>query len=460
MLQRNVGNQATLRLARQAETEFRNERGGQREPEAAGLAPPQAVDNEALDVVHEALHSPGRPLDPVARDFFGHRFGHDFSKVRIHTDGRSAESAAAIGAHAYTVGSDIVFAAERFDPASEPGRQLLAHELVHVVQQGAPFRSFDSDASPGSRTPFPESHLADPIIAPEGAETPQKPDGDVTEVPLPISSPSDAAEREADAVSEGVASNAHAIVKGGVGTPTWIHRQQTMAATISPTALTTTTADTSLLPRPSTPTIATPDKDAEGNALGVGKRPYLLQEPQGWNRSARGFKPSLLPPNPMATYLTLMAQVEAVHKVQRETAERLKTSLDMKYWFARVYEYVTESELAAIRANRYMYPHMKMQEVIAFQETYATNLKAWEGGVRTQVETKLARRVCGRRKQPILWHRDGLGHQECPAPLDAGTYSIRLAQGDCVRLRNELFGDSGNHDRRLSPRFRGDGPGV
>jgi hypothetical protein len=63
------------------------------------------------------------------------RFGHDFSDVRIHTDDRAAVSAGVLGALAYTVGRDIAFGAGRYQPETRSGRQLLAHELTHVVQQ-------------------------------------------------------------------------------------------------------------------------------------------------------------------------------------------------------------------------------------------------------------------------------------------------------------------------------------
>jgi hypothetical protein len=59
----------------------------------------------------------------------------DFSQVRIHTDGKAAESARAVNALAYTVGSDIVFGAGRYAPATDEGRRLIAHELTHVGQQ-------------------------------------------------------------------------------------------------------------------------------------------------------------------------------------------------------------------------------------------------------------------------------------------------------------------------------------
>ena len=64
------------------------------------------------------------------------RFGHDFSRVRVHADEKSAESASEVNALAYTVGRDVVFGAGQYRPHSSGGRRLLAHELAHVVQQG------------------------------------------------------------------------------------------------------------------------------------------------------------------------------------------------------------------------------------------------------------------------------------------------------------------------------------
>ena len=63
------------------------------------------------------------------------RFGHDFSQVRIHADGKAAESAQAVNARAFTVGRDVVFGSGEYAPGSPQGQRLLAHELVHVVQQ-------------------------------------------------------------------------------------------------------------------------------------------------------------------------------------------------------------------------------------------------------------------------------------------------------------------------------------
>jgi hypothetical protein len=56
--------------------------------------------------------------------------------MRVHADGRAAESAAAVHAHAYAVGRDLVFGAGMYSPSTPRGRRLIAHELAHVVQQG------------------------------------------------------------------------------------------------------------------------------------------------------------------------------------------------------------------------------------------------------------------------------------------------------------------------------------
>lgn len=95
-----------------------------------------AQPGEAPGIVHEVLCSAGQPLTAATRAFFEPRFGVDLGLVRVHADSRAAESARAVGALAYTVGSDIVFGREQrsCSPASD---KLLAHELAHVVQQGA-----------------------------------------------------------------------------------------------------------------------------------------------------------------------------------------------------------------------------------------------------------------------------------------------------------------------------------
>jgi outer membrane protein OmpA-like peptidoglycan-associated protein len=89
----------------------------------------------APDSVMAALLKPGHPLDSASRHFFEAGFRRDFAEVRLHTDAGAAQSARDIRAHAYTVGSDVVFARGRYAPETRAGRLLLAHELTHVLQQ-------------------------------------------------------------------------------------------------------------------------------------------------------------------------------------------------------------------------------------------------------------------------------------------------------------------------------------
>ncbi|MCF3101835.1 DUF4157 domain-containing protein [Streptomyces roseoverticillatus] len=105
------------------------------------------------------------------------RLGGDFSQVRVHTGETAQESAASLHAAAYTVGRDVVFARGAYDPASNQGRGVVAHELVHVMQNGG-------SAGTGS--------------GPEGT--------------LRLSDPSDAEEREAEQAVRAVASGTAARV--------------------------------------------------------------------------------------------------------------------------------------------------------------------------------------------------------------------------------------------------------
>ncbi len=98
--------------------------------------------------VTPAIHGGGVPLSADTRSFMEPRFGHDFSQVRVHTDEAASRSAQAVQAHAYTLGSDIVFGAGQYGPGTRDGDRLLAHELAHVVQQtgdgGVPTQLSDS----------------------------------------------------------------------------------------------------------------------------------------------------------------------------------------------------------------------------------------------------------------------------------------------------------------------------
>jgi Domain of unknown function (DUF4157)/Lysine-specific metallo-endopeptidase len=126
----------------------------------------------APGIVGEVLGSGGgRALDAQTRSYFEPRFGFDFGRVRVHSDGRADVSARSVNAVAYTVGRDIVFRQGAFSPETASGKRLLAHELAHVVQQSG---ALARKAAPG---------------------------------PLAIVPAGDRSEREADAAAEAVLSS-------------------------------------------------------------------------------------------------------------------------------------------------------------------------------------------------------------------------------------------------------------
>ena len=93
--------------------------------------------NKGAEAQLSGLRGGGSPLPASVRDFAEPRFGQDFGGVRVHTGGEAARAARSMGARAFTSGRDVVFAEGEYAPESTEGRRLLAHELAHVVQQGA-----------------------------------------------------------------------------------------------------------------------------------------------------------------------------------------------------------------------------------------------------------------------------------------------------------------------------------
>lgn len=136
------------------------------------------VDAETESTIGGLSGGSGLPLD-LASDF-GQRFGVDFSSVRIHTDPQAAQTARAVHARAFTLGQDIVFGSGEYSPGTATGRRLLAHELVHVVQQGhgAPqqVQRQDTDDIPGGLTPSrpgltaPQTQPASALTVPTGLQ--------------------------------------------------------------------------------------------------------------------------------------------------------------------------------------------------------------------------------------------------------------------------------------------------
>ncbi|HEX7317665.1 MAG TPA: DUF4157 domain-containing protein [Pyrinomonadaceae bacterium] len=100
--------------------------------------------------------SSGRPLDTGTRDTMGSRFGQDFNNVRVHDDGAAHHAAKSLNADAFTTGRDIYFSQGAYNPSSQSGQKLIAHELAHVVQQ-------NQGAAGAKPQGFSVSHPSDPL---------------------------------------------------------------------------------------------------------------------------------------------------------------------------------------------------------------------------------------------------------------------------------------------------------
>jgi len=92
----------------------------------------------------------GAPLDPAVREQMSSALGDSFADVRVHHDALASTLAQSVRARAFTTGADIFFASGEYRPGGAAGRELLAHELTHVVQQrGAPITGEMRVSDPG-----------------------------------------------------------------------------------------------------------------------------------------------------------------------------------------------------------------------------------------------------------------------------------------------------------------------
>src|SRR4051794_31576075 len=108
-----------------------------------------------VPVIGCLARSPGQSLDKSTRRAMESQFGHDFSKVRVHTDVEAASAAKQLNARAFTVAKDIYFGSHAFSPHSLEGNRLLMHELVHTLQQS-------SGENLALQTSLDVSHSGDP----------------------------------------------------------------------------------------------------------------------------------------------------------------------------------------------------------------------------------------------------------------------------------------------------------
>ena len=100
LLQRRCACGGALRCKGECEECAKKRLSFQREPRNSAYG--TKISSPVPDIVHEVVDSTGQPLDAATRAFMEPRFGHDFSRVRVHTDAKAAESAQAVAAHAYT----------------------------------------------------------------------------------------------------------------------------------------------------------------------------------------------------------------------------------------------------------------------------------------------------------------------------------------------------------------------
>jgi hypothetical protein len=133
-------------------------------------SPPRTA---GIDSQIASLRGGGQPMSAPVRSFYESRLGADFSQVRIHTGNSAAETAQAIQARAFTVGTDVVFGPGEYSPHTGEGARLLAHELVHVVQQSEMILRQDSAA--GMTSAIAPASIAVPQPVQTDCSQPNKP---------------------------------------------------------------------------------------------------------------------------------------------------------------------------------------------------------------------------------------------------------------------------------------------
>jgi len=99
------------------------------------LKPSDATVPDSISIVQDVVGTSGQKMDEPTKTFMESKFGYDFGDVEIHNDSQANESSSQLNALAYTHGGHIVFGKGQYQPHTHTGKQLLAHELTHVIQQ-------------------------------------------------------------------------------------------------------------------------------------------------------------------------------------------------------------------------------------------------------------------------------------------------------------------------------------
>lgn len=125
-------------------------------------------DMDSIERTIDSARGGGQSLDHGTRGRMETAFGADFSGVRIHTDSRADGLSQSLSARAFTTGSDVFFRDGEYSPGSSSGRELLAHELTHVVQQtGNGIRRKMSVSEPGDPHEVEADKMAHAVIQQE-----------------------------------------------------------------------------------------------------------------------------------------------------------------------------------------------------------------------------------------------------------------------------------------------------
>ncbi len=142
-LQRTLGNQAAQIQAKMkiGPPNDRYEEEADRVAETV-VKTPEAMPRPGAAVPHSTppltgFRGEGQAMPDSARSYFEPRFGRHLDGVRLHTDSSAAQRARSLNARAFTAGRDVFFGAGEYAPQTVEGKRLIAHELTHVLQQGA-----------------------------------------------------------------------------------------------------------------------------------------------------------------------------------------------------------------------------------------------------------------------------------------------------------------------------------
>jgi Domain of unknown function (DUF4157) len=147
---------------------------------------PQQMPSVTSDLTSrlKASRGGGQPLSASTREFMESRFNHDFSQVRVHTDGQANQLASDLNAQAFAWQQHIYFGAGYYQPHSRSGQRLIAHELTHTIQQ-------QPHSLPKPHHPAPSQSVSS---ASQTISTPETKGADLETSALPISAMSSIAQ--------------------------------------------------------------------------------------------------------------------------------------------------------------------------------------------------------------------------------------------------------------------------